>query len=76
MYERYPGVVKLPYILFSKFVGLLLGNHARDDVMSSKWPIETALGVTVGYHNGVARAFTLKKYINREAFTLAGSNSY
>ena len=45
--------------MFSKLLGLLLGDHLRADATSSKRPTETALAVAVDRHNGVL----LMKYL-------------
>ena len=61
MHGQHPDLVIDLCILFINVVGMMLGNHARADVMPSKWPIEMALAVAVGHHNGVAQAFTLEQ---------------
>ena len=45
---------------FSKFLGLLPGDHAHAGATPSKWPTETALAVAVGHLNGVAQTSALK----------------
>ena len=45
--------------MYSKLVGLLLGDHARAGATPSKWPTETACAVSVDHRDGVL----LMKYL-------------
>ena len=47
--------------MFSKLLGLLQGDHACAGATPYKWLTETALDIAVGYHNGVAQAFTFEQ---------------
>ena len=48
-----------PYVIFSKVLGLLLGNNGCASTMPLPWPTETTGVVPVGHHNVFVQAFTL-----------------
>ena len=59
MHGWHPQAAKRLCIIYSKLLGLLLGNHARAGSRPSKWTTETALAVAVDHCNGVL----LMKYV-------------
>ena len=61
MHERHPRAAKVLCIIYSKLLGLLLGDHDRAGVTLSESPTETALAIAVGHRDGFVHARTLEQ---------------